>query len=39
MKVVGEFIDKALKDRQDDEKLKKIKADVKEFCSKFLFYK
>lgn len=39
MKVVSQFINDALKNRQNDIELKKIKADVKEFCSQFLFYK
>ena len=38
MKQVAEFMDLALKNKDNDSKLKKIKADVKEFCSVFRFY-
>ncbi len=38
MKQVAEFIDSALKARNDEAKLKKIKAEVVSFCSKFPFY-
>lgn len=38
MKVVAELIDKALKNVNDRAKLKKVKAEVKQFCKKFMFY-
>ena len=39
MKEVGGFIDKALKNKDKESELKKIKAEVKEFCRDFRFYK
>jgi len=39
MKVVAEFMHKALVARADDAKLAKIRIDVKEFCKDFDFYK
>ena len=39
MKEVGSFIDRALKAKDKEAELKKIKADVKEFCKDFRFYK
>ncbi|MEK6958430.1 MAG: serine hydroxymethyltransferase, partial [archaeon] len=39
MKVVAEFMHKALTARTDDAKLAKIWADVKEFCKDFDYYK
>lgn len=38
MKQVASFIDKSLKARDDDSKLKKIREEVVSFCSNFLFY-
>ena len=38
MKVVAEFINKAVSSVNDKAKLKKVKAEVKQFCKKFMFY-
>jgi glycine/serine hydroxymethyltransferase len=39
MKVVADFMHKAIQARADDAKLKKLKSDVRSFCKDFLFYK
>lgn len=39
MKIVASFIDSALKSRNDETKLAKIKNEVKEFCKNYIFYK
>ncbi len=39
MKIVADFMHAALVNRSDPAKLSKIKIEVKDFCSKFIFYK
>lgn len=38
MKQVAEFMDQALKNKDNDSELAKIKSNVKDFCSQFRFY-
>jgi len=39
MKIIVDFIDRALESREDEEKLMEIKSEVKTFCKKFPIYK